>query len=335
MGCGYWGRNLLRVLAQSNDVDVRWVIDGAPGAVDHVTSRYPDLETSPDEMVLFGDDTVDAVVIATPAADHYRAAKLSLESGKHTFAEKPLAMSTTEAESLVNLANDNGLALMAGHTFLYNSAVREVKNLIDSGDLGDIYYVYSRRVNLGTVRQDVNVLWNLAPHDISIINYWLDDEATSASATGGTFLQPGIEDVVFATLSFGSGTVANIHLSWLDPHKIRTMTVVGSKKMVVFDDVSADARLTIHDMGVDITQGQMTANPFETFGQFQVAHRQGDTVIPRIPYPEPLAEEMKHFIECIRDGSQPRTGGQHAISVVRSLEMIQACLDQNKAAPIS
>ena len=309
---------------------MRRVIDGAPAAVEHVNSRYPGLETSPDEAVLFDDDVVDAVVIATPATDHYRAARKSLQSGKHTFVEKPLAMNTAEAEALVRLADEEKLVLMVGHTFLYNSAVQEVKNLIDSGDLGDIYYIYSRRVNLGTVRQDVNVLWNLAPHDISIINYWLDDEATSAAATGGTFLQKGIEDVVFATLSFDSGAFANIHLSWLDPQKVRTMTVVGSKKMVVFDDVSADARLTIHDMGVDMPPGQISANPFETFGQFQVAHRHGDTVIPRIPYPEPLAQEMKHFIQCIREGSKPLTGGQHAISVVRSLEMVQACLDENR-----
>mgnify|MGYP000371422602 CR=1 FL=1 len=187
---------------------MRRVIDGAPAAVEHVNSRYPGLETSPDEAALFDDDVVDAVVIATPATDHYRAARKSLQSGKHTFVEKPLAMNTAEAEALVRLADEEKLVLMVGHTFLYNSAVQEVKNLIDSGDLGDIYYIYSRRVNLGTVRQDVNVLWNLAPHDISIINYWLDDEATSAAATGGTFLQKGIEDVVFATLSFDSGAVA-------------------------------------------------------------------------------------------------------------------------------
>ena len=335
IGCGYWGRNLLRVLTQAEDVIVAKVVDSSPSAVSYVNSRYPEVETAAHEDAIFNDDTISATVIATPAADHYRSAKISLTSGKHTFVEKPLAMTADQAKELVALADKHSLVLMAGHTFLFNSVVKKVKQLIDSGELGDIYYIYSQRVNLGIVRQDVNVLWNLAPHDVSIILYWLGEEPIRASASGGTFLQPGIEDVVFASLTFKSGAVAHMHLSWLDPHKLRTMTVVGSKKMVVFDDVSADSRLTIYDMGVDITQGPPNPAPFETFGQFQASHRYGDTVIPRIPYPEPLAEEMRHFTECIRSGVPPLTGGEHAISVVRTLEAIQQSLTDNGSPQVA
>ena len=269
---------------------------------------------------------IHAVVVATPANDHFRAASLALNSGKHTFVEKPLATTADEAQELVDLAASNGLVLMAGHTFLFNSVVIRIKELIDSGELGDIQYLYSQRLNLGIVRSDVNVLWNLAPHDVSIIQYWLESEPESITAVGGTYLQQRLEDVVFATLRFPTGQLANIHLSWLDPHKVRTITVVGSKRMAVLDDVSADARLVIHDMGVDVSRSPESAQGFESFGQFQVIHRHGDTVIPRIPYPEPLSQEMKHFLTCIREGTEPISGGSHAVSVVRTIERIQNAL---------
>ena len=326
IGCGYWGKNLLRVLLQTDGVEVVVVADGATAARDYVKARYPEVSVIATDEDVYEDPSVGAVVIATPATDHYRAARRSLLAGKHTFVEKPLAMTAGEAQELVDLADARSLVLMAGHTFLYNSVVRRVKALIDSGELGEIYYIYSRRLNLGIVRQDVNVLWNLAPHDISIILYWMGAEPDSVTATGGTFLQPGIEDVAFVNLSFPSGASAHIHLSWLDPHKVRTMTVVASKKMVVFDDVSSDAKLTIYDMGIQMAPDPRSAASFESFGQFQASHRYGDTVIPRINYPEPLAEEIKHFVECVATGSESLSGGQHAISVVRVLEMAQASL---------
>ena len=326
IGCGYWGKNLLRVLTEAQHAQVCRVVDVSAAARGYVESRYPTLPVSHDDVDVFDDASIDAVVIATPANDHYRAAKLSLNAGKHTFVEKPLATDAGQAQELVDLAASKGLALMAGHTFLFNSVVNRIKDLIDAGELGDVHYLYSQRLNLGIVRPDVNVLWNLAPHDVSIFQYWLESEPESIAAAGGAYLQRHLEDVVFATLKYPGGKLANIHLSWLDPQKVRTITVVGSKKMAVLDDVSADARLVIHDMGVDISRNPGDAPGFESFGQFQVIHRQGDTVIPRVPYPEPLAREVAHFLGCIQDGSAPISGGQHAVSVVRTIQRIQCKL---------
>ena len=329
LGCGYWGKNLLRVLMESHDSRVALVADSAPAAQGYVKSRYPELPVSDNESDIFDSDSIDAVVIATPASDHYRAASLALRAGKHVFVEKPPATRSDEARELVDSAAEKGLVLMAGHTFLFNSAVNYVKAMIDSGDLGDIHYIYSRRLNLGIVRSDVNVLWNLAPHDVSIIQYWLDAEPETVSAVGGIYLQPSLEDVVFSTLRFREGQLANIHLSWLDPHKVRTVTVVGSRKMVVLDDASTEARVVIYDMGVDISSGTKAT---DTPGGFLVAHRYGDTIIPRIPHPEPLARQMAHFLDCIRDGSEPISGGQHAVSVVRTIERIQSELRKSRPA---
>ena len=320
---------MLRVLSQSDDAVVDRVADSSPEVLRFVQRSYPGVKTFPSDERVHEDPSVDAVVIATPAADHYRAAKRALIAGKHVFVEKPLAMTEVQATELVELSKSKSLVLMVGHTFLYNSAVRRIKKIIDSGELGDIYYIYSRRLNLGMVRQDVNVLWNLAPHDISVILYWMETEPISCTASGGTFLQSGIEDVVFLTLSFPNRTIAHIHLSWLDPHKVRDMTVVGSKKMVVFDDVSTDAKVTVFDMGVDVRPDARRGVPFDSFGAFQVLHRYGDTLVPRIDYPEPLVTEMQHFVECIRTGREPLTGGNHAVSVVRTLELAQSALQRN------
>ena len=324
IGCGYWGKNLLRVLVESNDANVRCVADISPETRDYLRLRYPNLSVSGNEEEIFGDRAIDAVVIATPANDHFRTAMNALNAGKHAFVEKPLATTGQQAQELVNLAESKGLTLMVGHTFLFNSVVIRLKEFIDSGYLGDIQYLYSRRLNLGSVRSDVNVLWNLAPHDLSIFQYWLDSEPETISAVGGTYLQERLEDVVFATLKYPGGRLANIHLSWLDPQKVRTITVVGSKRMAVFDDVSSDARLVIHDTGIDISRSSGETSGFETFGEFQVSHRHGDTVIPRIPYPEPLVQEIRHFLHCVRGGVEPISGGAHAVSVVRTIERIQS-----------
>lgn len=329
LGCGYWGKNLLRVLMESRGARVRQVVDLSSASREYVRSRYPELPVSGDESDVFDSDAVDAVVIATPANDHYRAASLALRAGKHAFVEKPLATSADDAEELVDRAGRKGLVLMAGHTFLFNSAVNHVKAMIDAGELGDVHYVHSRRLNLGIVRSDVNVLWNLAPHDVSIIQYWLDAEPEAVSAEGGIYLQPSLEDVVFSTLRFSAGQIANIHLSWLDPHKVRTATVVGSRKMVVLDDASNDARVVIYDVGVDVSTGtRRTDIP----GGFLVSHRWGDTIIPNIPYPEPLAREMTHFLDCVRNGAEPVSGGRRAVSVVRTIERMQAALREGRPA---
>lgn len=333
IGCGYWGKNLLRVLVESNNVEVRRVADISPQTCDYIRLRYPALAVGEEEMEIFSDPAIDAVVIATPARDHFRAALLALNAGKHAFVEKPLSTTAEQAQKLVDLAASKRLTLMVGHTFLFNSVVNRLKELIETGYLGDIQYLYSRRLNLGIVRSDVNVLWNLAPHDVSIFQYWLDSEPEKIVAVGGTYLQECLEDVVFATLKYPGGKLANIHLSWLDPQKVRTITVVGSKRMAVFNDVSSDARLVIHDTGIDISQSSIETAGFETFGEFQVSHRHGDTVIPRIPYPEPLVQEIQHFLYCVRSGVEPLSGGAHPVSVVRTIERIQAAMDKADDLP--
>ncbi len=326
IGCGYWGKNLLRVLMESEYTDVCRVVDMSSEVCSYVRSRYPRLPVSQDKMDVFSDDSIDAVVVATPASDHYRAALTALNAGKHTFVEKPLATDAEQAQELVNLAASKGLVLMVNHTFLFNSVVNRIKHLIDTECLGEVQYLYSRRLNLGIIRSDVNVLWNLAPHDVSIIQYWLEAEPETIVASGGIYLQQQLEDVVFSTLKFPGGKLANIHLSWLDPQKVRTITVVGSKKMVVFNDVSTAAKLVIHDMGADISRNTSDASGFENFSQFQVIHRHGDIVIPKVPYPEPLTRATDCFLRCIQDGLEPISGGQHAVSVVRTIQRIQAKL---------
>lgn len=329
VGCGFWGKNLLRVLSQLKGVRVSLVVDQSPEARDYVRNSYPGISVGSQLEQALEDPSIDAVVVATPAGEHYEAARHALMVNKHVFVEKPLAMTAEDAQELVDIADARGLTLMAGHIFLYNSAVRRVKDLIDSGALGDIYYIYSRRLNLGIVRRDVNVLWNLGPHDVSIILYWLGAEPVTAMAYGGVFLQPGIEDVAFLNLTFASGAMAHVHLSWLDPHKVRDMTVVGSKKMAVFDDVSSEAKVTIFDMGMDVEQRMGKGSEYDSFGDFQLRRRYGDILVPHVDYPEPLVQEMKHFIHCIRTDERPLTGGDHAVSVVRVLEQAQESLNSN------
>src|SRR5688572_12918688 len=250
IGCGYWGPNLLRNLNGLADCRVKYVVDASPDRRAFVTKNYPSVETLPDMRTALGDPGIDAVVIATPAATHAALAAEALVAGKHTFVEKPLAMSTAEVDGLASVAAERRLVLMAGHTFMYNAAVRYLRELVTSGALGDIYYIYTQRLNLGVVRQDVDALWNLAPHDISIVNYLLGAAPESVIATGTDYLQPGIADVVFMQMQYPGKIRASVHVSWLDPNKVRRMTVVGSRKMVVYDDV-ADDKIAIYDKGID------------------------------------------------------------------------------------
>jgi predicted dehydrogenase len=248
---------------------------------------------------------------------------------KHVLVEKPLAKSSAECRTLVALSAELGLTLMVGHVFLYNAAVRQVKAYIDSGELGDVYYVCSQRLNLGIVRQDVNALWNFAPHDVSILNYWLGARPVGVSTRGFSYLQPGVEDVVFMTIDYPGGVGANVHISWLDPRKVRAMTVVGSKKMVVYDDVDSDAPLMIYDKGITRhalpPEMQVPATP-GGFGEFRFLTRAGDVVIPRFDQSEPLRAECRHFIECIQRGDTPVSDGLEALRVVEVLEAAQESL---------
>jgi predicted dehydrogenase len=267
--------------------------------------------------------------VATPASNHFETGMEALKAGKHIFVEKPLALRSSECRDLIDLAGSNGRILMVGHTFEYNPAVRKVKDYLNAGALGEIYYIYSQRLNLGQVRRDVNVFWNLAPHDISIALYWLEEEPEAVSAKGVSVLQKGIEDVVFLHMKFPSGRSVHIHTSWLDPNKIRKMTVVGSKKMVVYDDTLADARVQLFDKGVDRKNMSENLGEYDNYGKFQLIHRAGDLLIPKVDAAEPLRLECAHFVDCLTTGKKPQTDGENGLRVVKILEAGQASLDQN------
>jgi predicted dehydrogenase len=327
LGCGYWGPNLLRNFTAQRDCRVKWVAEASPERRAYVEQNYPRTAAVADWEAAVADSEVDAVVVATPASTHYELVKAALLAGKSAFVEKPLAMSVSEADELVRLAADRRLTLMVGHTFLYNAGVRYMKRLMDEGQLGAVFYLYCSRLNLGKVRSDVNAWWNLAPHDVSILLYLMGELPVTVSARGMDYIQPGIEDVVFATLTWANRVAAHIHVSWLDPGKIRKVTLVGSRKMVVYDDVS-DEKICVLDRGVDRVPkaGEDMhydhLNPFD----FHLMHRTGDICLPHIDFQEPLKVETGHFLECVRTGQTPLTGPKHARDVVAVLEAGQRSL---------
>ena len=323
LGLGYWGPNLLRNLVALPDVQVALIADLDPRRLTEARQNGFAIESTTDYRRVLCSPEVDAVVIATPAATHGMLTEEALKAGKHVLVEKPLAMSSAECTRLIDLAAQQERVLMVGHTFLYNAAVRRLKEYLDEGELGQVLYLYSQRLNLGRVRQDVNALWNFAPHDVSIVLYLLGCEPTEVSARGFDYLQAGIEDVVFMMLVFPSDVAAHIHISWLDPQKVRRMTVVGNRKMIVYDDVSANAKLTLYDRGVDRVPTSQSPRDFKSFAEFQLLQRSGDVTIPAFKFPEPLHLECAHFVECIRTGQRPLTDGLHGLQVVKVLEAAQ------------
>jgi predicted dehydrogenase len=318
VGLGYWGPNLLRVASESDRASVRRICDRDGDRLDRLARRYPAPTATRDFGDLVDDPEVDAIVIATPVFSHYELATRSLAAGKHTFVEKPLAASSDEATSLIDLAQENDVALMCGHTFLYSPPVRRVKQLLDDDEIGDVYFISSSRVNLGLHQRDVSVLWDLAPHDFSILLYWLDEFPTSVRATGRDSIVPGIPDVAFVTLQFGSGIVVNIELSWLAPSKLRRTAIVGSNKMVVYDDTSTE-QIRIFDRGV------VYEDP-ETFGQYHLSYRTGDVLSPRLDTVEPLAVQFGDFVDACRRGAAPAKHVELARDVVRLIEASEASL---------
>lgn len=322
VGCGYWGKNLVRNFHRIGALGA--VCDSNADTLKKNKTAYPDIALYDNFDKLLSDKSIDGLVIATPAASHYTLVKQALENGKNVLVEKPFTTAYTQAVELAGLADRKKLILMVGFTFLYNPAVRKVKEIIDSKELGDIYYIYSRRLNLGIIRKDINVWWNLAPHDISIIMYWLSKKPVAVSGSGFSFIQKGIEDVVFGNIRFESGAAAQIHVSWLDPNKTREMVIIGSKKMVIYDDVSSDRKVTIYDKGIDKFED------FQTFGQFQLIHRAGDVFIPKIDFKEPLEIEAQHFVECIKTGKEPMTSARQALPSVKVLESVQESINQGK-----
>jgi predicted dehydrogenase len=331
IGCGYWGPNLVRNFVELPGCTVSHLCDLDKERLATISRRFLVEETTEDYRHVLDSGEIDGVVISTPAATHYQLAKEALQAGKHTMVEKPLAMTSGQCKELIELADRQGVVLMAGHTFLYNGAVRWLKDYLDSGQLGDILYVYSQRLNLGKVRQDVSALWNFAPHDISIVLYLLGTNPVRVNAKGLTYLQERIPDIVFMTLDFESGASAHVHISWLDPNKVRKMTVVGSDKMVVYDDVSTN-KIQIFDKGVDKVDKKLSE--FEGFGEFQLMLRSGDLHVPALKLKEPLSVEAAHFVECIKTGGRPLSDGWSGYWVVKIMEAADESISQN-GAPVA
>ena len=312
IGVGYWGPNLLRNLVSNKRCKVSKVADLSPERQDFVKGLYPAVETVDDPTAVLEDPLVEAVVIATPVATHFEFAVRALENNKHILVEKPMATTVKEVEQIGELASKYNRVAMVGHTFLFNSAVRYVKSLIDDGALGEIRYIYGQRLNLGRIRSDVDALWNFAPHDISIIQYWLGDpEPMSVVRRGVAYIQQNIEDVVFLNIMYPNKIMANIHVSWLDPTRVRSITIVGTKKMIVYDD-AAENKIAIYDKGIDqkAILGERMDYDNQHFQSF--SYRSGDVILPKIDFQEPLKVEIDHFIDCIQDGAKCITGIDHA-----------------------
>ena len=321
IGVGYWGPNLLRNLVANKNSEVKTIVDLSVERQKFVRGLYPSVAVSDKIDDIIKDPEIDAVVIATPVATHFNLAMQCLQTGKHILVEKPMAKTFDEVRQIGKLAEEKGLVAMVGHTFLFNSAVRYVKKLIDDGVLGDIRYLYSQRLNLGRIRNDVDALWNLAPHDISIIQYWLGDpKSLTVTGNGMDYVQKGVDDVVFMNIVYPNNIMANIHVSWLDPHKIRKMTVVGSKKMVVYDDI-AENKIAIYDKGIDRMAVLGENMDFDNPNTFNYSHRSGEVVLPKVNWVEPLKTEVAHFVDCILNDKPCLTDADHAQEVVKILEM--------------
>lgn len=322
-GAGAWGSNHVRAFGRLGPGILAAVCDPEPKNLTAAAAAVPGVRClSGLKELLEEGDGVEAVVVSTPSSTHFEVALAALQAGKHVLVEKPLALSSVQAARLVTEADARKLVLMTGHLLLYHPAVHRMKELIDAGELGTVYYLYSQRVNLGQVRRDENALWSLAPHDIAVTLHLLGEEPLDVSARGGAYLQGGIPDVVFLNMRFSGERMAQVQLSWLDPHKIRRTTVVGSRKMVVFDDMDSLEKLRIYDKGVDRNPGAVPYTDALTL-------RWGDVLIPRIRMEEPLLIECRHFLQCIRDSATPLSDGRQGLAVVRILEAAQASLERS------
>jgi predicted dehydrogenase len=317
-GLGPWGSNLARNFNEL--ARLTWACDADEAKLAGAAARYPAARATTRFDDILEDEGVAAVVVATPVPTHADLARRALEAGKHVFVEKPMALAADDAEELVAIAEERGLVLMPGHLLLYHPGVAKLKELVDSGELGEILYVYGNRVNLGTIRRDENALWSLGVHDLSVILHLLEEEPADLSAHGESFLKPGVEDVVFCYLRFPSGKTAHMHLSWLDPHKMRRMTVVGQDKMAVFDDMELDRKVTVYDSAAEPS--------LRTFGEWST--RIGDVYSPRVPNAEPLRLECEHFLGLLRGEGDPLAAARAGLSVVRTLEQLQASLERER-----
>ena len=329
IGSGYWGPNLIRNFFELPGANLVAVADLEKSRLDAISRRFSNVITTTNYQDFFTLD-LDAAVIATPPRTHYKLARACLEHGLHLLVEKPITVSSREAEELIEIAEKRNLTLMVGHTFEYNPAVRAAKQIIDSGELGQVYYLDAVRVNLGLFQDSLDVLWDLAPHDISILRYLLGCDPIQVSACGATCIFPNILDVAYMYMAFPNNVVAHLHVSWLDPCKVRRITIVGSQKMLVYDDVEPLEKIRIYDKGVE-------KPPYtNSYGEFQLSYRYGDVTIPHINFTEPLGVECKHFIESIANGVKPLSSGEDGLQVVKILEMAERSLQPNNAnLPVS
>ena len=326
VGAGYWGSNLLRNFAAMPQAEVVWVCDTQEEVQKAAAANYPGIRTTGDIQDVLADESVEGVIVATETPQHFLMTEAALRAGKHVFVEKPLAQTVEQAERLVALAEEKNLRLMVGHLLLYHPAFRHVEELIHQNELGDIRYLYSTRVNLGIVRQRENAFESLAPHDLSVALAYIDSKPVAVAAQGSAYLQPNIEDVVFATVFFENGALAHIHTSWLDPHKIRKTTVVGSKLMAVIDDMEPSEKVRLYDKGVEVTE----PSGYTGFAE-AVSVRSGSIVIPKIENGEPLRSECEEFIASIIEQRTPRTDGKSGLAVVRLLEAARLSMEKGGA----
>jgi predicted dehydrogenase len=326
VGAGAWGKNHIRVFSEMPDVRLKYICDQDSSKLASMQKAFPQSETVNSLGPILRDSEVQGIVIASSAISHAPLAKEALGTGKDVLVEKPMALSPKDAEEMLELAEKGKRILMVGHLLIYHPVVDRLKEMIASGSLGNIHYIYTQRVNLGIIRQDESALWSFAPHDLSVILYLLEEEPTIVSAHGESYIQKGIEDVVFLSLRFKDGKMANIQLSWLDPHKLRKVTIVGSKKMVVFDDMEASEKLKIYDKGVG-------SPSYATYGEY-LTLRFGDITIPSIKMKEPLRAEAEHFVQCMASRRKPKTGGEDGLKVVNILVAAQQSLKE-KGSPIA
>jgi predicted dehydrogenase len=328
VGCGYWGPLLVRNFLNLPNCTVAAVCDANEARLKHLRGLYPSVPYVTDYDKFFGEFDLDAIVIATPVKSHYPLAKASLLAGKHTFIEKPMAASSAECEELIELAKTSGSILMVDHTFLFSAAVRKIVEIVDAGDIGDIRYINSRRLNLGLFQKDINVAWDLAPHDISIILHVLGEFPVSVNCQGNAHVTPNIEDVTNMSLTFRHKRFATIQSSWLEPRKVREMTIVGSRRMIVYDDLQTHEKIKVYDVRVE------RPPHYDTFAEFQYSYHYGDSYIPHLVQEEPLKAVCHHFVECIETGVTPITNGRTGFELVRILEAATASLKMS-GAPIN
>ncbi len=320
IGAGHWGPNLIANFHDHRRSEVTWVVDLDRDRREAVTLRFPDIRVSDDAAAVIADPAVDAVVVATPTGTHFALASAALEAGKHVLVEKPMAANVADAEALCEIAEAAGRTLMVGHIFIYNGASQQAKGYLSDDELGRIYYVSMTRTNLGPIRVDVNAAWDLASHDIALASYWLDAEPVSVSATGRDWINPGVEDAVFATLRYPGDVLVHLHASWLHPSKTRDIIVVGEKRMLSFDDMSLTEPLRIYDK--QVSPARTSSSFVDSLATFRMMVREGDIRIPKVPPSQPLRNECDHFLDCIESGATPITDGREGLAVVRVLEAI-------------